>query len=239
MLYFPISKVNDLRKRAAKVCEAKGETPEGWSKSRSDPMRLLAVFKGLTIKPRFTLRAYQFREGGNGNGIVWAVPKDTPFLEPEGCLRIEGQFLEPPRPPHALDELMSAIEGDGTPWSYLSASLFAREANEFGAMWHGCNWSTHAILGAAPWTDVPTEDVGSGRPSRAGSADDWKWNEPQPVSWEPSFEQRDDSITIRFLTHTGLMPESINRWSDTFKPRTYEMAQTCDVVAEGSGGYIF
>ena len=32
---------------------------------------------------------------------------------------------------------MQAIEGDGSPWSYLSASILSREAEEFGAMWHG------------------------------------------------------------------------------------------------------
>jgi hypothetical protein len=36
-----------------------------------------------------------------------------------------------------LDDFMDAIEGDGSAWSYLSASLFAREAAELGALWHG------------------------------------------------------------------------------------------------------
>ena len=42
--------------------------------------------------------------------------------------------------------LMQAIEGDGSPWSYLSASILSREAAEFGAMWHGCDWSDQTIL---------------------------------------------------------------------------------------------
>jgi hypothetical protein len=32
--------------------------------------------------------------------------------------------------------------------SYVAASFFARAIAEFGALWHGCDWGTHAILGA-------------------------------------------------------------------------------------------
>ena len=108
-------------------------------------MNLLGVFTALRVKPGFVLRAYQFRSGGNGNGVVWAMPTDALLPEPSECPRLTDQFLEPPKPPLALDDLMDAIEGDGTPWSYLSSSLFAREAQEVGAMWHGCHWSTHKI----------------------------------------------------------------------------------------------
>lgn len=45
---------------------------------------------------------------------------------------------------------MEAIEGDGSHWSYLSASIFMREINEFGASWHGCSWSTHEIIDKNP-----------------------------------------------------------------------------------------
>jgi len=31
---------------------------------------------------------------------------------------------------------MDGIDGDGSGWSYLCASLFAREIAELGAMWH-------------------------------------------------------------------------------------------------------
>ena len=45
---------------------------------------------------------------------------------------------------------MQAIEGDGSPWSYLSASILSREAVEFGAVWHGCVWSDQTILSKPP-----------------------------------------------------------------------------------------
>ena len=37
---------------------------------------------------------------------------------------------------------MDAIESDGSLEAYLQASILFREFNEFGAIWHGCSWST-------------------------------------------------------------------------------------------------
>jgi len=67
---FPIEKVQQLRDRAIEARTFEQIPPEGWSKSAVDPMRLLAVFSSLRIKEGYVLRAYQFREGGNGNGFV-------------------------------------------------------------------------------------------------------------------------------------------------------------------------
>lgn len=147
MTTFTLAKVQQLRTRAAKLAQPRRNVPEDWSISAVDPMTVLAVFKPLRIKEGYILRAYQFCSGGNGNGFVWAMPTDADFPDPEQCPRLEDVFLEPPKPPAALDDAMEAIDGDGSPWSYLCASLLCRQLREFGAMWHGCDWSTHSILG--------------------------------------------------------------------------------------------
>ena len=212
---FPIRKVQQLRRAAVRACSVSREGPEGWSKSEVDPMNLLAVFSALRIKRGFILRAYLFREGGNGNGVVWALPEDVGFPEPEACLEaIQNQtelpppdgfpaYLPgPPVPPQAQANIMDAIEGDATPWSYLSASIFAREAGEFGAMWHGCEWSTHAILGADPWTPQRAKRRERTHDEPTGSMADWKWLLAKPSEWRPSVEQSDDTTTVRFFTYT-------------------------------------
>ena len=146
---FPIKKFQQLRQRAIQARQV-SEGPQGWSKSKVDSMKLLVAFSSLCLRKGFVMRAYEFRQRGNGNGIVWAMPENFAFPEPEKCPKLEDRFLEPPKPSGALNNVLEAVEGDGTPWSYLSASLFAREIAEFGAMWHGCNWSTHTILGDEP-----------------------------------------------------------------------------------------
>ena len=109
-----------------------GASSDGWFASAYDPSDLMRVFDTLWLKAGFTLHAYEFRAGSNGNGIIWAVPADAPLVTPGDCPRLDDTWLQPPQPPGAV-RLMQAIEGDGSPWSYLSASILCREAAEFGA----------------------------------------------------------------------------------------------------------
>jgi hypothetical protein len=119
-------------------------------------MAVLAAFPTLWMRGGFVLRAYQFCAGGNANAVVWAVPGNQPLREPD-------PDKAPPRPPDALDDFMEAIEGDGSPRSYLSASIFARECSELGADWHGRGWSDVQIIYEDPLKSGKTD------------ADRWKW----------------------------------------------------------------
>ena len=79
-----VARIKEIREKASELTQP-GEDdqpePEGWSKSRHDPNKLLDLFKPLRLKDGFVLRAYLFREGGNGNGVVWAMPADAEFPE--------------------------------------------------------------------------------------------------------------------------------------------------------------
>jgi len=220
---FPIVKLNRLKREASGVCEVLDEGPEGWSKSEVDPMHLLNVFRSLRMKDGFILRAYQYRSGGNGNGIVWAMPKDTDFPEPEMCPTLTEYFLKPPKPPGALDDFMAAVVGDGAPWSYISASLFQRECSEFGAIWHGCSWVEHRIVGRKP---------------SQGNLEGWEWSEPQPKYWQPEVSQSEGSIQVTFFTISYLGSASIYRHIDTFESGKYTFTNDTTTLASGPGGLV-
>ena len=79
---FPLEKVAQLRVEAENAEERPKQLPEGWSKSPADPAKVLAVFNSLRLKKGYVLRAYQFRDRGNGNAFVWAMPEDAPFPSP-------------------------------------------------------------------------------------------------------------------------------------------------------------
>lgn len=234
---FPAEKVEQLRKQAGKAAQLPEDVPAGWSKSLVDPMALLAVFEPLKIKGGYILRAYQFREGGNGNGFVWAMPVDADFPDPEACPRLENVFLEPPVPTAALDDPMEAIYGDGTPWSFMCASILARELAEFGAMWHGCGWGTHMILGADPLRDIGPDT--SDRKRVMGSEADWQWDGPRPKRWNPRVSQGKKAVKVTFFTHSGLGQETIYRHTDTYKPGAYRFKSDKKQIATGPGGYVF
>jgi len=235
---FPGEKIAELRQRASNAAQFPEDGPEGWSVSAADPMAVLAVFDSLRIKAGFILRAYQFRAGGNGNAFVWALPADALFPEPDDCPRLEDQFLSPPKPPAALDDLMDVIEGDGTPWSYLCASLFCREIHEFGAAWHGCDWSTHTILDCNPLsTRRASRETGHAMPS--GEPEQWTWAEPEPAEWKPHVVEEADGVTVVFYTFSGLGTETIFRQTDRFTRGTYRFATDRKEIAIGPGGFVF
>jgi hypothetical protein len=112
-------------------------------------MRVLAAFPALRLTKDYVLRAYTWMSGMDGGGIVWAMPVNANFPKPDEC--VEKSPAGDPKPPEAVDDIMDVIEGDGSLWSYLSASIFFREISEFGAFGHMCNWSTHKIIGNDFW----------------------------------------------------------------------------------------
>lgn len=238
---FPITRIRKLRKNAQRAAALPEFIPSGWSKSAVAPGRLLECFSSIRLKPGFRLRAFQFREGGNGNGFIWALPDGVPFPDPDECPRLDGRFLDPPKPPGAV-EVLEAIEGDGSPWSYLSASIFAREAGEFGAMWHGISWGVEEILWRPPFVtrDASTEphiEAYLLSPDEEGS--EWRWVSKPPDLWRPSCTFDFDGATVAFLTRTGLGRESIRLHVDRYRHGSYQFETGVTDVAEGPRGFLW
>jgi hypothetical protein len=214
MITFPIDQVNELRKQARVARMVRVDGPDEWCISDVDPTGVLHVFKTLRLNEGLVLRAYQYREDGNGDAFVWAIPIDVPFPD-----RQPHQY--PPKPTEALTDLMEAIEGDGTPWSYMEASLFARETDEFGVFWEGRLAEQDIILGVDPF---PTGE-------RVTNA--WKWNERKPVLWAPSFQQINETATVTFHAYSRLGRESVFHIVDSFRRGKYTFETNCIKMAEG------
>ena len=140
---FSITQVNRLRSAAVEARTLLAERPDPWPVRDADD--LIRVFDTLWLKAGFALHAYD--SGGSARGIIWAVPADAPLVAPGEWSRLEDTWL--PQPPEAVP-LMQTIEGDGSPWSYLSASILHREAAEFGARWPGLVWTDQTILSKPP-----------------------------------------------------------------------------------------
>ena len=226
--YYSAQEMERLRRKVSAQQANPGEYPDGWSKSKIDPMKVLAVFPSLQIKNGFVLRAYQYVSGGNGNGVVWGMPEDSDFPEPDECPKQEDTALECPHPPEALEDIMEAIEGDGSDLSYLYASLCAREMSEFGAMWHGCSWSTHRIVDEqSSLDDFDSEET-----------KDWDWSDDKPKDWRPSVRRVNDKVIVSFYTYTGLGSEGVVRHTDTFFTGSYCCVTDSKMIANGPGGYV-
>lgn len=52
----------------------------GWYRTPANPESVVKGFSHLSIQSGYKLRAYQFSDGGgNGNGIVWAIPEKRSY----------------------------------------------------------------------------------------------------------------------------------------------------------------
>jgi hypothetical protein len=227
--FYSAKEIEILRHRASAQQVNPDKYPNGWSKSKIDPMKVLDAFSSLKIKKGFMLRAYQYVSNGNGNGVVWAMPEDSPFPEPNECPKLKDTEIECPRPSAALDDVMEAVEGDGSEFSYVSASLFAREISEFGAFWHGCSWSSHTIIDEkSPSDEFTFEEI-----------DNWDWSEEKPKEWRPSATKVSHNILVNFYTYTGLVPAGIVCHTDTFSLDSYCFISDHRMIAGSGGGYIY
>jgi hypothetical protein len=231
---FPIGELNRLRRRAQAVAPFTS-APDGWTISQVDPMHLLSAFETLRMKPGFALRAYLFRSGGDGNGIVWAMQIDDPLPSPDDCPRIEA-FLSPPKPPTALDDVMQAIEGDRSPFSYLSASLIARELGEFGAGWHGVSWGAATIMDRPPPELRKQIFVETNEPDWTN---EWRWCTPPPRYWRPQVTRTADGVAVSFCVLNIVGSREIIRITDTYNDLQYTFTTTEESIASGGGGIIW
>lgn len=250
---FSPTTINRLRNKIQKMQEPLRTLENGWSPSPVDPNRILALFPTLRLRDECRLIAFQFKTGGNGNGVVLTWPKDTPVpeLPPGGRpdlsledhltahlqfhLKMEGWQIEN----YLSRVIMRAIEGDGSPRSYFEASLFGREIYEFGAMWHGSDWRTHHIVDKDPFTDgVQTGGFGTG-PREVFLRDEWTSTKELPQDWTPRVTMTAKQSRVEFYTFSGLIVSKLSHHRDTYMQGNYQCRTKMDTVAQGPPGYIF
>jgi hypothetical protein len=140
--------IRQLRNEATKwwFAHLPADLPQGWTKCPFDPTPLVDFFAPLQVKEGYVLRAYLYRNYLSTTGIVWALPEGADLPDAGVC-----PPNSPPRPPLALHNVMAAIEGDCTPWSYLCASILARELESIGSRGEADTWSKSTVLDADPW----------------------------------------------------------------------------------------
>ena len=224
--------LREARRLSRQIDRGLGALPPGWSLAAFDPNSLFDAFPCLQMRDGFRLAAYQFVEGGNGNGFAFAIPTRRSLPEPpEDGFSFDWSpsgapiFCsgERPLPEWVHADIEHFLEGDDSPLSYFQASIFLRELREMGACWHGCSWSTHEVLTSA--TQIAKQN--------------WKWEEEKPRDWRPVVRQDSSGMLhVAFYSHTGLGQEQIILHSDTFT-EGYCLKVDDKIVAFGEGGYVF
>jgi hypothetical protein len=121
---------------------------------------------------------------------------------------------------------MAAVDGDGTPWSYLCASLAVRQLIDFGAWDHGVlkhDWAQHRVV--ARWPQI--------QPSP------WRLEAGATLAAErPCVTVDSDSVTARFYTHCPpwAKAESVWRHEDRYRAGSFDPLMTRTLLAIGRPG---
>jgi hypothetical protein len=206
----------------------------GWRKSELEPMALLDYFGPLRLKPGYALRAYERHQAPNSWGVVWAMPASAAFPEPG-----PNGNGRPPRPEDALDNVMEAIEGDGTPYSYLCASLLARELEQFATISPDSEWLNCFVLDADPWSSdngVSHTLAGQGFKREQKM---WHWADQKPGQWRPVVFMSQGSVTVVFHAFSGVGRQRIITFEDRYLRGSYTFSRHEKAVASGPPGYIW
>lgn len=137
-----------------------------WFISTAEPGAIFTRLPGLKLKPGFKLVTYLWRNDTNGLGVTWAIPEqlsDTARLE--DALQSASDADNPPYPEGALLNVMSAIQGDRSATSFVTASILQRELKEFGLIGHQADWIHHRFISSVPqqrqwqWRMKPPSDL--------------------------------------------------------------------------------
>jgi hypothetical protein len=185
-----------------------------WFLSSSNPGAVFAKLPGLQLKPNLRLVTYLLRTEGRGKGQTWAVPEQWgATAELEEAL-LDSDYNHPPYPEGALPHVMAGVEGDGTPTSYMVASLLDRVLMEFGAIGQDSQWSHHRLIASIP-TKVQ-----------------WQWKTEIPQDLSPKVRVFEDGrAAVEFFTCRVTPPIAISRHLDQFGSHTYYSKQLDRIIA--------
>jgi hypothetical protein len=153
----------------------------------------------LHLKERHFLKGFRPKREGlhqRGGRIAVLLPGDDP-----------GRTLDASELSFDRDRIMACIEGDGSAWSYLCASLLLREISEFGAFWHALSWSTHTI-----WAPGKKDPPDSADTSRIG---------PTPGDQDPHVEIRAENRIAVFFTFSDLWKACLYQHVFKYRPGMY------------------
>jgi hypothetical protein len=210
------------RRRVARISAGLG--PEsGWIVDGEVAASIVPAFGHLKLRDGFRLVTFVYRDSTGGNGWTFAFPQGatTPT-----SFEVQAKDEFPPsRPPGSLPDFMGAIEGDGSPRSYVEASILGREIAGLGAWWHGIEWSTHTLLPAgddpqALWGEVT-------------------WTESRPEDLRPEVAVDGGKVTVSFWTFSALGEAHVTRHTDRFEAGSLSPLEVSEVVvATGAGGFV-
>lgn len=235
--YFTAAQATRLRNRIRRKIKVPSNPPDGWSRVPYNPEALINSLPGISLKPEYTLKAYLYRAGLNGNGLIRAEKKGMNIELPEWN-NYPGTSYPYKQQPGTERHIVEALMLDGTAKSYITASLLERECLEYGALWHGLNWSTHEIIDSRSLNGETEKNQGEWV-LEAPWAAELTWDKQKPGSFTPSVTKEINKITVKFYSYSEMGEQAIYRHIDEYTYKKGGFKTTTEVIARGAGGFLF
>ncbi|MEA5462469.1 hypothetical protein [Leptothoe sp. PORK10 BA2] len=199
-----------------------GSTPNAngrWFISTIDASTALKQLPGLDLKPNYCLVTYLYRMRrdniNHGGAATWAMQNQlstTSHLE--AALAMAGDHNTPPHPQGALPNYMAAITGNLTASSFLIASIFQRELQEFGRCGKFHRWAHHRLIGSIP------------------NQCSWRWRVEQPKTLKPRVHSLPKGkMAVEFYTCRTVAPIGIFRHVDRYSANSYVAKTSNQAIA--------
>lgn len=258
---FDAMELNEMKINLACKVGIRSQSPIGWSFLRKDFSFIFTILPSLRFKEGFTIRAYRYvAENKRSFGLqFWAVPVNEWLPQPEECMVYESKNISYPKPNCVLDNLMDAIDGDGSFESYISASMLFRELSSVESF-TSKNWGFNVIIDdeLMKMADSFDRDLYFQMLSDNNykdsirkeehlifsnlfpfNTDDWKWKtDRNHIIWKPSVELDSDKVKVTFYTFYGHVKKIILKYTDVYLKGSYRFESSCEKIAEGGEGYI-
>ncbi len=257
---FDAKELNELKNNLANKIWIFSQSPVGWSFLRKDFSFIFTILPSLKFNEGFTIRAYRY-VAENKRSVklqFWAVPINEWLPQPEECMVYESKHISYPKPNCVLDNVMHAIDGDGSIDAYLSASLLYRTLDRVRC--HSAeNWGLNVIIDdelmkMADLFDknlyfqklrdknyrdsISREEHFLSHHLTAFNTDDWKWKSSRnSILWKPSVEFDGDEVLVSFYTYCGHVKKTILKYTDFYTKGSYRFDSSCEIIAEGGEGY--
>lgn len=191
---------------------------EEWRKVEFDK-KFLELFPGLGFRPGWELVAQIYAGPHWGSCRIFTMPPEAPpWREQTDLLDRESVA--------GAWEFAEALVGDGSPQSYLEASILIRRMRDVGADWHLSRegLSEHKIIG-----EPSTERT-------------WKW-ELNDITADSDFEpcvviSKNGHATVTFFSECFYVNAVVMRHRDHYSPNHYVPKSESVRCADGGLGYV-
>lgn len=211
--------------------------PIGWSIYPCDPLEILPAFPNITFRSGYKIVGYYCNKQRDRYGKFFVLSSSQTLEE------VKNKSSEPVLPSGADEQFMSYISGDGTPVSYIQASIFLQAIHNTGfQIYHNDPQSyfdeTKVERERIDQSLSHTSDRNVSR-IYGFNIESFSWSEKAavPEFFDPKVTKSDENVTVEYYTCASMGMKKIYRNTDVYTG-SYAPVSKRDLIGTGGIGWV-